>query len=193
MDVVSYLLGKNASGGGGSGNNAFIDTSMTYNTNSGIRSIIKSIDMIDTSSFTSFQYCFDYFSGLTTIPLIDTSSATQMNYMFRNCDSLVEIPQLDTSNCQYMLEMFNGCSHLTTVPILNTSNLKQATAMFKGCNSLSDQSLNNILKMCINAVSFTQTKKLTQLGITSSNYPATRIQGLSNYQDFIDAGWTIGY
>ena len=35
---------------------------------------------------------------------------------------------------------------------------------------------------------------LAQLGITDTTaYPTSRIQALPHYQDFLDAGWTIGY
>ena len=53
--------------------------------------------------------------------------------------------------------------------------------------------LNNILLSCISATSYTETKTLTQLGIYSYRYPASRIQALPNYQDFLNAGWTTGY
>ena len=36
-------------------------------------------------------------------------------------------------------------------------------------------------------------KNLSEQGFTSANYPATRIQALPHYQDFVSAGWSIGY
>ena len=64
--------------------------------------------------------------------------------------------------------------------------------MFFYCFSLSDTSLDNILQMCINATSYTATKTLNHIGIYLDTYPASRIQALPHYQDFLDAGWTIG-
>lgn len=63
--------------------------------------------------------------------------------------------------------------------------------MFSRCSSLSNESLNNILEMCINATSYTGTKTLKQIGLTSSQ--ATTCQSLSNWNDFVTAGWTTGY
>ena len=147
MDIQSYLLGKNASGGGsGSNNNTFVDTSKTYDSGYGIKSLITSIDKID------------------------------------------------ISNMQDIGALFSGCKNLVNLPILNTSKAPNMYGMFQNCTSLSNQSLNNILIMCINATSYTGTKTLKQLGISSSKYyPVSRIEALPSYQDFIDAGWTIGY
>ena len=179
----------------GSGNNAFIDTSKNYNPSAGIRSFITSIDLIDTSNMTNMQNFFEYFIRLTSIPLINTSNVTNMQSMFSQCGSLLEMPLIDTSKVTNMRFMFSGCSSLITIPVLNTSSATNLQQMFLQCTSLSDESLNNILQMCINASAFTDTKTLSYLGfnLMSSTYPASRIQALSNYDDFIDAGWTIGY
>ena len=63
--------------------------------------------------------------------------------------------------------------------------------MFKDCNNLSNESLNNILAMCASAENYTDTKALTILGITEEQ--AEICKGLSNYQAFKDAGWTLKY
>ena len=63
--------------------------------------------------------------------------------------------------------------------------------MFDGCTSLSDESLNNILVICKNAVKITSNKTLKYIGLTKKQ--ANICQSLSNYQDFINAGWTTGY
>ena len=62
---------------------------------------------------------------------------------------------------------------------------------FVNSSSLSDKSLNNILAMCANATSYTGIKKLNYIGLTSEQ--ATKCTTLSNYQTFLDAGWTTGY
>jgi len=182
---------------------------------------ITSIPLLDTSNVTSMTGIFDYCSSITSIPLLDTSNVTSMVNMFRNCGSLTSIPLLNTSkvtdmSCMFMgcwrlpsiplldtshvtkmEKMFYGCSGLTSIPLLNTSNLTNKYAfsdVFKSCNNLDNNSLNNILQMCINAVSYPGTKTLKTLGILDTTYyPASRIEALSNYQDFINAGWTIGY
>ena len=57
--------------------------------------------------------------------------------------------------------------------------------------SLTNESLDNILQFCI--TSKIENGTLKYLGLTSNYYPATTIQSLPHYQDFINAGWTIGY
>ena len=133
---------------------------------------------------------------LTIMPLVDTSIATTTYGMFNNCYALITIPLLNTSNVETMRNMFSSCYALNYVPILDTSSLTGTSSMqsmFSNCWSLTNTSLDNILQMCINATSYTGTKTLAKLGFTSSNYPTSRIQALPHYQDFINAGWTIGY
>lgn len=108
-------------------------------------------------------------------------------------DYIKTIPLLDTSSATNMNSMFNGCSNLTEIPLLNTSNVTTMNTMFGGCSNLSENSLNNILQMCINAVSYTgvNTKTLNYIGLSEEQ--ATKCTTLSNYQAFLDAGWTTGY
>ena len=89
-----------------------------------------------------------------------------------------------------------NCSSLTSIPLFDTSQISANTGMqnfVAVTKKLTDESLNSILKMCINATSYSGTKTLNYIGIYATYYPATRIQALPSYQDFINAGWTIGY
>lgn len=152
--------------------------------------------ILDTSNVTNFYAMFQGAPNLTTIPQYNTSSGTNFGTMFRECYSLTSIPQIDTSNGTTFANMFNSCSSLVDVPVLNIPKAtynSTVSSMFYGCSSLSNQSLDNILQMCINATSFAGTKKLTSLGISSSYYSASTIEALPHYQDFLDAGWTIGF
>ena len=100
------------------------------------------------------------------------------------------------SKTKNLNKMFTNCSNLVTVPEFSVPELSKSSGlsnMFSGCFSLSNQSLDNILKMCISATSYTGTKALTILGFSSNLYSASTIQALPSYEDFIDAGWTIGY
>ena len=108
-------------------------------------------------------------------------------------DYIKTIPLLDTSGVTAMNSMFNGCSNLTEIPLLDTSSATNINSMFNGCSNLSENSLNNILQMCINAVSYTgvNTKTLNYIGLSKEQ--ATKCTTLSNYQAFLDAGWTTGY
>lgn len=154
---------------------------------------ITEIKNIDFSGITNMYQMFSGLANLETVPTMDTSSVTNMPNMFQSCMALTTIPLLNTSNVDNMSSMFAYCYALTTVPVFNTSKVTNFTNMFQSCSRLTDSSLNNILEMCINATSYTGLKTLARLGLTSSNYSVSRIQALSHYQDFIDAGWTIGY
>lgn len=195
MDITSYLLGKNASGGGGGG----LDWSSI-----GYDSIPQSIiegynyakEIYDNWVVgTSLSSKFSADRKLVFMPLIDTSPNTSLSNAFRNCFSLLEVSKLNTVNVTNMGNCFQGCNALKVIPEFNTSNVTSFSNMFSNCNLLNDESLNNILNMCINASSYTGTKTLATLGIqnNANTYPVSRIQALPNYQAFLDAGWTIGY
>lgn len=125
--------------------------------------------------------------------IVLTLNGTNISYCFYNMSSLTTAPNLDTTNVVNMSYMFNGCTNLANVPLYASSNVTNFKNMFTNATHLSDQSLNNILTMCINATSYTGTKTLYQLGINSGSYyyPLSRMQNLANYQDFINAGWAL--
>ena len=145
------------------------------------------------STQTNLRYKFDGSTKLLFLPLIETSNVTDLKSFCNSCYSLLAISQIDTRNVTTMNTAFMYCYSLRHVPVLNTSKVTIFTNAFSNCRSLTDTSLDNILQMCINAISYTDTKTLLQLGITSTNYPASRIEALPHYQDFLNAGWTIGY
>ena len=150
--------------------------------------------VLDTSSITDMSYMFNYCYGIQKLPLLNTSNVTNMKSMFYYCSQITELPAYDTSNVTNMQAMLTSCEKLEIVPQLNTSKVTTMNGMFSACSKLNDESLNNILKMCINTTSaYTRAKTLKELGFASYLYSASKIQGLSEYQNFIDAGWTIGY
>lgn len=158
--------------------------------------VLNTIPQLNTSNVTNMYQMFYNDYNLKNMPLLDTEKVTNMNSMFFNCVSLQKILSLDTSNVTNMNAMFGGCENLINVPQFNTSNVTNIASMFSGCYSLNNISLDNILQMCINAVSYTGTKTLKILGFQyqmTTTYPASRIEALPHYQDFLDAGWTIGY
>lgn len=217
LDVPSYLLGKQSSGGGGLNWSAIgyseepesieedynyskniydnWDTTRTsygnlYYNNSNL----VFFPLVDTSAGTNFQTMFSGCVSLQTMPLINTSNGTVFSSMFQNCRRLTEIPQLDISNGANLNLMFSGCTKLKKVPVLNLSKATNINGMFSSCISLTDESLDNILQSCINInPNYLNTKAFAVMGFISTYYPASRIQALPHYQDFIDAGWTIGY
>lgn len=150
--------------------------------------------LVDTSLATSMYNMFSICCSLISFPLLNTSNVTTTSSMFLYCYALKSIPQIDTQNVVDMQAMFRYCYSLKDVPKLNTSKVKYMNNMFQDCRSLTDTSLDNILQMCIGTTSaYTRAKTLALLGFDSTNYPASRIQALPHYQDFLNAGWTIGY
>lgn len=182
-----------------------------------LRSSANSIDISNsnTSNVTNMQSAFEYCTSLSSLKLFDTSNVTRMVNMFNRCENLAEIPLLNTHKVTSMNGMFNYCRKLTTIPNLDTSSVTDMGGMFKYCRQLStlpvldtsnvtnmydmfqyayfhsEEVLNNILAMCVNAVKITSNKTLKYIGLTETQ--ATTCQGLSNYQAFLDAGWTTGY
>lgn len=124
---------------------------------------------------------------------VDTSNVTNMNSMFNMCQKLTAIPQLNTSKVTNMYRMCYACVLLEDLPLLDTSKVTNWEQAFYYCEALTNESLNNILQMCINATSYAGTKTLATLGFNANWCSASKIQGLSNYQSFLNAGWTIGY
>lgn len=154
---------------------------------------LQEVGLLNISNATATNYMFGQCTSLKTIPLLNTSNATNTSYMFSNCTNLISIPQLDISKSTNVSSMFYGCYKLQTVPELNPSSATNMNSMFYNCIALTDTSLDNILQTCISATSYGGTKTLARLGLTSTYYPVSRIQALPHYQDFLDAGWTIGY
>lgn len=142
-------------------------------------------------NLTSTSSMFSSCRNLTTVPLFDTSSVTNMSQMFYMCENLTTIPLFNTQNVTDMQYTFMYCFTLVTMPLLDTSNVKAFNGAFQYCPELTNESLNNILKMCINAVKITSNKTLKYIGLSRTQ--AETCATLSNYQDFLDAGWTTGY
>ena len=152
---------------------------------------LTTIPQIDTSKVENMSYMFDGCSKLETVPMINTSNVTNMYQMFRNCTNLTTIPKINTSNVTNMDYMFNFCNNLTTIPQLNMNNVSSMSSMFNDCVNLSNDSLNNILASLLTATSYTGTKTLNRIGLSSTQ--ATTCTTLSNWSACEAAGWTTGY
>lgn len=195
------LLPKNINNGvtifGVPGNSDFtvkVDATKQSNNNV-LASYIVEIKNLDLSyiSKTNLSSFFSSLNNLKKISFTSRNNIINMYNIFSGCYQLEEIDfsNVDTSNVTDMSSMFYNCSALTSIPQLNTSKVTSMSSMFQGCTHLTNESLNNILAMCANATSYAGTKTLNYIGLTSAQ--ATTCQGLSNYQAFLDAGWTIGY
>lgn len=136
---------------------------------------------------------------ITSVPTFQTNttvggSSINMSDMFYGCNSLISLPTLNTLNVTDMKELCYGCHNLANVPVLDTSRITASGNMynmFTNCESLSNDSLNNIMEMCINSGITSGTRTLKNIGLTSAQ--ATTCQSLSNYTAFTNAGWTKGY
>lgn len=122
----------------------------------------------------------------------DISQVTNIRYLFSSLYGLKKAPLLDTAHITNAQQLFYGCESLITVPIYNFSSLtgNNNYNMFYNCTALSNDSLNNILQMCIGMTGVTN-KNLKYMGLSSTQ--ATTCQSLSNWSAFVSAGWTTGY
>lgn len=194
MEITSYLLGKKSSGGGSSGGGLDWSALGYSETPKPLIDMYNYSKQIQTNwDNTQTQVVFDTDTNLYFFPYVDASNITTMRYMFKNCSNLRSIALIDTSNCTRMDYIFNGCTNLSQIPQFDTSKVTNLQN-FIGSAKLDDKSLNNVLKMCINvSPSYNRSKTLSELGFNSTKYPASKIQAMPDYQNFINAGWTIGY
>ena len=152
----------------------FTDVGYSETNAQGGLKILKKVENVGLNSST-LTYAF---ASATNLEYISFSSfyASNLNvsYMFRNCTNLVDVSFGDITQTNFIAR--NGFQN-----------------MFLNCSNLSDNSINEILNLCLHNPSYQYSKTLTDLGFKATNYPVSRIEGLSNYQAFLNAGWTIGY
>ena len=131
-------------------------------------------------------------TNLTTATVSGTAtSITNASSMFENCTNL-QSATVGISATNFW-GLFTGCTSLTDVNVIDTSRTTNMSYMFQNCGALSTQSRDNVLQMCIGATSYTGTKTLANLGFNNNTLPVSAVTALPHYQDFLDAGWTIGY
>lgn len=122
---------------------------------------------------------------------LDFTGITNLSSGFSSCTNLKKVNLTGTNSVTNLYSLFYFCSNLEDVNEFDTSSVTNFNRTFTGCDKLTNQSLNNILQMCINATNYSGTKTLAQLGLSSTQ--ATTCQGLSNWDAFVAAGWTSGY
>ena len=83
---------------------------------------IKTIPLIDTSSYTNMESLFRYYESLESIPLLDTSNVTTMMRMCENCKNLKSFPQFNTSKVTNFYNMLSKCVSLKELPRLDFSS-----------------------------------------------------------------------
>ena len=155
------------------------------------------------SGCTSLETLNIDFSGATSISFYGCTSlknvnmnfpkATSLPSLFNGCTSIEDITSLTAPKVTNISYAFKDCSNLKHVPVLDTSLLTGSglQSTFYNCPNLTDESLNNILQMCVNAIKITSNKTLKYIGLTEEQ--AIKCSTLSNYQTFIEAGWVNGY
>lgn len=179
-----------------------IDTSSVTNMNSmcGSGNNLRAVtfgEKINTDNVTNMATMFTgdtYLASINGLNKFNTSNVTTMTSMFNGCGALIslDLSNFNTKKVTTINYMFNNCSRMTTITFGEDFELPLATNlqnMFNSCNALDDNTLNAILHICTTAVN-SPTKTLAYLGITNSTLLA-KIPTLSNYQEFMDAGWTI--
>ena len=161
---------------------------------------LEIMPLVDTSSATNMYGMFSGCTDLQDVPLLDTSNVTSMRSMFENCYKLKKVPLFDTSNVTTMRSFLSTSSAVdveTDIPVFNVTSLDNSSSLrgfIQNDKKLTDNGLNNLLIMCSRMPNY-GTKTFAHLlnSSTSKNYPTSRIQSMPAYQDFINAGWTIGY
>lgn len=135
----------------------------------------------------------------------NTFNARIYREWFRGCSSLRTIDISNFSTEKWILgsigsvrQMFDGCGNLEHVEfgdfiVFDITKTNAIVNMFQYCYKLDEDTLDQILKLCIlvtNNVNASN-RKLSTLGITNNFVNYNKISSLSNYDDFIAAGWTI--
>lgn len=158
----------------------------------GLNNLVE-VGNINAPNCTNIRSLFDGCANIETIGTLTFGNLTTCEYSFENCSKLETAPYIDTHLVTNFQQMFYFDRLLKNVPIYNLSSATNLSNMFYWCDGITDQSIDNILQSCITATSFTGTKTLTTIGFNNSMQYRTRIQACPHYQDFLDAGWTIGY
>lgn len=156
---------------------------------------IKKVKLINTQKVESTASMFQQCSTLEEVELGTMENLVNCNSMFYSCVKIKTIPLFNTSNVvgNNANSMFYNCTSLENIPVFDFGKITRLTNLFYNCSSLTNESLNNILAICINAKSITSAsyKTLKYIGLTSAQ--ATTCQTLSNWDDFVAAGWSTGY
>lgn len=178
-------------------------------------SSLVDVPQFDTSNVTNASRIFQGCSSLEEPPMLDLSNATQMIGIFHSCSKLERVPKYDTSKVTTFFAAFASCLKLTSAPDWDLSSATNIRSMFSSCSSLvdvpaysipkvtdmynifndcyklSDESLNNIMAMCISAVNYPANNRKLVSDLQMESSVAERCKNLPNYEAFIAAGWSI--
>lgn len=213
IDVNDYSIQKIKSQGGGQANLQSKEVTITENGTTtvtadagydGLSDVDVTVNVSSQSDYNAKVSETIYVKNSYTNPIIASSIIelpdnltmqsynSEWNFIFQDFKNLKKAPNIimNEGTANHMNGMFQNCEKLEDVPVYDTQYISQMSNMFQNCNSLTNNALNNILQMCINAT-YANTKTLKYIGLSSSQ--ATTCQSLSNWDAFVEAGWTSGY
>lgn len=142
-----------------------------------------------TNAYQAFSNC----SGLTSINLTNFSKLNYAYWMFAGCSNLKSIGDLGiggNGKAVNVAGMFYSCSNLTDIPYYDIKPTDM-DRFASGCRSLTNNSVINVIKMCLNSTQYSYKNLMT----SNSRSPLAGTQfSNSYYQDYVEAltaaGWT---
>jgi len=138
--------------------------------------------------------CYGMFAGCNNLVSIfnTTIHVDNAQFMFSGCNNLITLPNFITTNFANAYCMFSSCFNLIGMPQYNTSNVINMSQMFLRCNNLSNESIQNIVNMCINS-----NVNSSYRNLSCNNYYSPLYGTMFNnsyyqdrWQELTDAGWT---
>ncbi len=175
-------------------NNAAVENPFST-TSFDIKKWIKVLNKVDIAGVTSLLNAFNTMEMLEIVSIKNSDSVTNYNSFCKNSPQIISVTSEKSLKGTNYNEAFRNCKALVEIPdisgekVSNNANYNGFYYMFDNCPNLSKESLQKILDMCISATQITQNKNLSFIGLTSIQ--KTQCTTLSNYQAFLDAGWTL--
>ena len=130
--------------------------------------------------------------SLKNVPLFETSGVINTHSMFDNCWNITTVPNFNFSNVTNMQSTFYNAYNLVDVPQFYAPNLTSINKAFYNCNKLSNESIQNIINICLNS-NIPSNQKNLRTGNGCSPFNTTNITN-SKYSnrltELASAGWT---
>ena len=124
----------------------------------------------------------------------NSSQYRSLNNMFMNCTNLVSLPILnvDTVTILYMDNFASNCINLINVPEIIGPHITIMNSAFSRCNNLSNNSIQNIINMCLNSNMSYYRKNLNIMNSYSPFYNTniTSDRYSNRLTELTEAGWT---
>lgn len=150
---------------------------------------VNNIDNINIANITASSSMF-YNTNISEInganfKFPDLQNAYAMFAMMPNLTNVIDLNLSTATNVRFL---YSGCRNLISVSNIDINGATDIWGMFENCVNLSNDSLSNIMKMCINAINVTN-KSLNRV---FENYDYIhKCMNLPEYSDLVNAGWNI--